>query len=129
MGAIRDFLFPKVEASMTIDAALTPIQTTPYAYTILGAPTTTTRQLAMSVPSVARARNIICGTVGSLPLEQYNKLDGAHVDPLRVINQPDPRVPGSLIYTWLAEDIWFYGVGSGQVHEMYFASDGGKVSA
>jgi HK97 family phage portal protein len=129
MGAIRDFLFPKVEAALTVDAALTPIQTTPYAYSILGAPTTTTRQLAMSVPSVARARNIICGTVGSLPLEQYNKFDGAHVEPLRVINQPDPRVSGSTIYTWLCEDIWFYGVGYGQVLEMYSATDGGKVRA
>jgi len=129
MGAVRDFFFPKVEAALTVDAALTPIQTTPYQYTILGAPTTTTRSLSMSVPSIARARNIICGTVGSLPLEQYNKLTGEHVEPLRVINQPDPRVAGSLIYTWLAEDIWFYGVGYGQVLEMYSATDGGKVRA
>ena len=43
------------------------------------------RATAMSVPSVARARNIICGIIGSLPLEQYNRLTGAHVGPLRVI--------------------------------------------
>lgn len=129
MGAVRDFFFPKLEAAQTVDAALTPIQTVGYAYNILGAPTNTTRQLAMSVPSIARARNIICGTTGSLPLEQYNKLTGEHVEPLRVINQPDPRVSGSLIYTWLAEDIWFFGVGYGQILDMYSATDGGKVRA
>jgi len=120
MGGIRDFFFPQVTAqtpqkTSDVTAALTPVQISDSVYNILGGATNTTRQLAMSVPSIARARNIICGTTGSLPLEQYNKLTGEHVDPLRVINQPDPRVPGSLIYTWLAEDIWLYGVGYGQV--------------
>jgi HK97 family phage portal protein len=134
MGAIRDFFFPQVTAQTPqepsdVTAALTPVQISDSVYNILGGATNTTRQLSMSVPSIARARNIICGTVGSLPLEQYNKLTGEHVEPLRVINQPDPRVPGSLIYTWLAEDIWLYGVGYGQVLEMYSATDGGKVRA
>ena len=134
MGAIRDFFFPQVTAqtpqkTSDVTAALTPVQISDSVYNILGGATNTTRQLAMSVPSIARARNIICGTTGSLPLEQYNKLTGEHVDPLRVINQPDPRVPGSLIYTWLAEDIWLYGVGYGQVLDMYSVTDGGKVRA
>ena len=74
---------------------------------------------AMQVPSVARARNIICSTVASLPLEQYNTISGAHIDPNRVINQPDPRVPGSVIYAWLAEDLWLHGNAYGQVMEYY----------
>ena len=129
MGAIRDFFFPNVSPAKTsdVEAASTPIQIADNFYTILGGSTTTTRQIALSVPSVSRARNIICGTIGSLPLEQYNKLTGAHVEPLRVINQPDVRVPGSLIYTWLAEDIWLYGVGYGVVTDMYSVTDGGKV--
>ena len=134
MGAIRDFFFPQVTAqtpqkTSDVTAALTPVQISDSVYNILGGATNTTRQLAMSVPSIARARNIICGTTGSLPLEQYNKITGEHVEPLRVINQPDLRVTGSLIYTWLAEDIWLYGVGYGQVLEMYSATDGGKVRA
>ena len=133
MGAIRDFFFPQVEArnnlAVDIEAAAAPIQTGQTIYNILGGGTATTRNIAMSVPAVARARNIICGTIGSLPLEQYNKLTGAHIEPLRVINQPDPRVPGFVIYNWLAEDIWMHGVGYGQVLDAYAATDGGKVRA
>ena len=131
MGAIRDFFFPASAPVKTsdVEAALTPIQIQDQVYAVLQGSTTATRKLAMSVPSIARARNIICGTIGSLPLEQYNKLTGAHVEAPRVIHQPDPRVPGSLIYTWLAEDIWMYGVGYGQVLEMYAVTDGGKVRA
>lgn len=131
MGAIRDFFFPATSSVKTsdVEAALTPIQVQDQVYAVLQGSTTATRKLAMSVPSIARARNIICGTIGSLPLEQYNKLTGAHVEAPRVIHQPDPRVPGALIYTWLAEDIWFYGVGYGQVMEMYSVTDGGKVRA
>ena len=99
MGAIRDFFFPEVKAATPqkvadVTAALTPIQITDSVYNILGGATNTTRQLAMSVPSVARARNIICGTIGSLPLTTFNRITGEFVDPHRVINQPDPRVAG-----------------------------------
>ena len=134
MGAIRDFLFPQVivakpEKVSDVTAALTPVQITDSVYNILGGATNTTRQLAMSVPSVARARNIICGTIGSLPLTTFNRITGQYVDPHRVINQPDPRVAGFVIYNWLAEDIWLYGAGYGQVLEMYSSTDGGRVRA
>jgi HK97 family phage portal protein len=134
MGAIRDFLFPQVIAAKPekvsdVTAALTPVQITDSVYNVLGGATNSTRQLAMSVPSVARARNIICGTIGSLPLTTFNRITGEYVDPHRVINQPDPRVAGFVIYNWLAEDIWLYGVGYGQVLEMYSSTDGGRVRA
>ena len=134
MGAIRDFLFPQVQTAKPskvsdVAAALTPVQITDSVYNILGGATNTTRQLAMSVPSVARARNIICGTIGSLPLTTFNRITGEYVDPHRVINQPDPRVAGFVIYNWLAEDIWLYGAGYGQVLEMYSSTDGGRVRA
>jgi HK97 family phage portal protein len=134
MGAIRDFFFPQVTAQTPqkvsdVTAALTPVQISDSVYNILGGATNTTRQLAMSVPSVARARNIICGTIGSLPLTTFNRITGQYVDPHRVINQPDPRVAGFVIYNWLAEDIWLYGVGYGQILEMYSTTDGGRVRA
>jgi HK97 family phage portal protein len=74
---------------------------------------------ALSVPSVARAKNIICSTVGSLPKEQYVKDTGQHLTANRCINQPDRRIPGSVVYTWLAYDIWGHGVGYGVVNELY----------
>jgi HK97 family phage portal protein len=90
---------------------------------------TATREQAMSVPSVARARNIICSTIGSLPLETYNHFTKEHLDPNRVIMQPDPRVAGSAIYAWIAEDLLFHGVAYGQVLDAYAASDNSRVRA
>ena len=83
---------------------------------------TATRTEAMAVPTIARARNVICSTIASLPIEQYNRFTGAHIEPNRVINQPDSRVPGSFIYAYLAEDLLFHGVAYGQVMNVY--SDG-----
>jgi len=76
MGAFRNFFFPQVSAAKSVDvtAALTPVQIQDQIYNILGGATNTTRALAMSVPSVARARNIICGTIGSLPLTTFNRI-------------------------------------------------------
>jgi HK97 family phage portal protein len=90
---------------------------------------TATREQAMSVPSVARARNIICSTIGSLPIETYNHFTKEHLRPQRVIMQPDPRVAGSAIYSWLAEDLLFRGVAYGICLDAYSSSDGGRIRA
>jgi len=125
MGIFDRFVkAPSVEVSNTdVAASLQPFNLSTSVYGLLNAPVNVDRSSAMSVPAVARARNIICGTIGSLPLEQYNKITGAHIEPLRVINQPDPRVSGFVVYNWLAEDIWLYGVGFGLVLDAY-AEDG-----
>ena len=125
MGLKEFFLgAPSVaEQTSDVEASLAPFNLSTSVYGLLNAPTTVDRATAMSVPAVARARNIICGTIGSLPLEQYNRITGAHIEPLRVINQPDPRVAGFVVYNWLAEDIWLYGVGFGLVLDAY-AEDG-----
>jgi HK97 family phage portal protein len=88
---------------------------------------TATRATAMAVPTIARARNIICSTLAGLPLEIYSKVNGSPVAVPDVINRPDPRVPGSAIYAWLAEDLLFHGVAYGQVLEQY--GDTGRVRA
>ena len=90
---------------------------------------TATREQAMSVPALARARNIICSTVGSLPVETYNHFTKEHVRPSRVLMQPDTRIPGSAIYSWIAEDLLFHGVAYGKVLDSYSESDGARVRA
>ena len=90
---------------------------------------TATREQAMSVPALARARNIICSTVGSLPVETYNHFTKEHLRPARVLMQPDTRIPGSAIYAWIAEDLLFNGVAYGQVLDSYSDSDGARVRA
>lgn len=117
--ALRD-LFAKAprSAGLTVDAAATPapfnISQNSYFYPLSSA----TRAQAMAIPTIARARNILC-SLATLPLEQYIKSTGAHVEPNRVINQPDSRVPGSSIYAFIAEDLLFHGVAYGQVMSMY----------
>lgn len=128
--ALIDFFIPKTPASVpVVDAASTPA---PFNNTGAIAPfvftsSTATRAQAMAVPTIARARGILCSTIASLPMEQYSKLDGAHLATPSVINQPDPRVPGSAIYAWIAEDLLFHGVAYGQVMEQY--GDTGRVRA
>jgi HK97 family phage portal protein len=128
--ALLDFFIPKTPAApITVDAASTPA---PFNNTGAIAPfvftsSVATRAQAMAVPTIARARGILCSTVASLPMEQYSKLNGAHLPTPAVINQPDPRVPGSAIYAWIAEDLLFHGVAYGQVMEQY--GDTGRVRA
>lgn len=77
-----------------------------------------TRADAMTVPAVARARNIICGTVGALPLQRYDAA-GRRLDPTPLFTQPDPASPRSTTFTWLADSIMFYGVGYEQVVSVF----------
>lgn len=120
MGFFDNFTFRAPAPVNTVDAATAPVNNPENFY--FAQLTNIDRNTAMTVPSVARARNIICGIVASLPLEQYNKLTGAHIEPLRVINQPDQRVPGSYVRVWQAEDLLFYGVSYALVNAVY--SDG-----
>lgn len=83
----------------------------------------TTRAEAMSVPAIARARNIMCGTVGSLGLERYSDMTGQHLSSIPLYYQPDPASPRSVTYTWIADSILFYGIAFVQVLETY-AEDG-----
>jgi HK97 family phage portal protein len=118
--ALRD-LFAKAPepVGLTVDAAAVPAPLNPSLNNFYFSASTATRQQAMAVPTIARARNIICSTVASLPLEQRIKSSGVRVEPNRVINQPDSRVPGSSIYSFIAEDLLFHGVAYGQVMSMY----------
>jgi HK97 family phage portal protein len=74
-----------------------------------------TREQAMTVPAIARSRNILAGSIGTIPLESYNKLTGAHVNNRTLIVQPDPALPRVNTITWLVDDLIFYGVGYLQV--------------
>jgi len=105
----------------TVTAAVLPY--TPPSYGSYGMPfdnlgsVYVTRESAMSVPAVARARNILAGTIGTIPLCEYNSQD-QEIPRRKVIDQPDPAVPRAVTLTWLAEDLLFYGVGYLQVMDV-----------
>ncbi len=81
------------------------------------------RKDAMSVPSVARARNLICGTVASIPLEYYSKSTGEVIAPPRWISQLAKNQPSFVTLTWCVDSLLFYGVAYLLVTERY-AEDG-----
>ncbi len=81
------------------------------------------RKDAMSVPSVARARNLICGTVAGIPLEYYNKRTGEVIAAPRWINQLAKNQPSFITICWIVDSLLFYGVSYLRVTERY-AEDG-----
>ena len=125
--AIRDiFATRKVETVTServtdVAAQLGPVTTLDSLTPFFGGANTATREEAMSVPTVARARNIICSSIASIGLEVIDRSTGMEVEggTPRVIRTPDPRVPGSATYVWTLEDILFYGYGYWQITELF----------
>ena len=85
------------------------------------------RHDAMTVPSVARARNLICGTVASIPLEYYKKSTGEVIAPPRWINQLSKNQPSFVTLSWIVDSLLFYGVSYLLVTERY-SEDGRPAS-
>jgi len=131
MGLLDRFTAKSNQQNSQVDvaAAIAPYNAQQLVGGILFGTTTASREQFMAIPSGARARGIICSTVGSLPLEQYNHFTNEHVRPNRVIMQPDPRVAGSAIYAWIAEDLLLYGVAYGMVMDAYAATDASRIRA
>jgi hypothetical protein len=69
-----------------------------------------TRKEAMSVPSIARARNLICGTVAAIPLEYYKTSTGEVIAPPRWIKQLSKHQPSFITLTWCVDSLLMYGV-------------------
>ena len=85
------------------------------------------RKDAMSCASVARARNLITGTVASIPLEYYNKRTGEVIAPPRWITQLSKSQPSFVTINWIVDSLLFYGVSYLIVTERY-AEDGRPAS-
>lgn len=89
----------------------------PTLYSAIGA--RVSRHDAMTVPSVARARNLICGTVASIPLEYYNKKTGEVIAPPRWINQLAKNQPSFITIAWICDSLFMYGISYLLVKERY----------
>ena len=76
------------------------------------------RSSAMQVPAVARARNIIAGTIATLHLHSYNEITGAKVEGRSILKQPDPAIPIAVTMAWTVEDLLFHGRSFWQVLEV-----------
>ncbi len=77
------------------------------------------RQDAASVPAIARCRNLIAGTVASIPLETYSMTTGEELPNLPWVDQLDKRQPMEVTIAWLVDSLFYYGVAYLRVEEVY----------
>jgi HK97 family phage portal protein len=117
MGFLSDLRAKSAEPELTAAAGYMPYL--PSYWSSLVVATSITRDQALTVPAVARARNILCGTIGAMPLTRWQIRDNRRIDALPLQYQPDPDMPKSVTMAWLVDSILFYGVGYVQVIEQY----------
>lgn len=83
------------------------------------------RSAAMSLPTISRARDLICTAVGGLPLTLWSA-DFAQVPaveqqtpPAGWMQRPDPNVPRQFLLAWTTDDLYFYGVAHWRITRRY----------
>lgn len=106
--------------SPLIEAELAPNVNKAVAYTPFGQGLefSVTRESAMQVPAIARARNVICNTLGSIPLEMYAR-DGRHLRSHSWMEQPDLNTPRGVTMAWTIDSLMFFGRAYWQVTNTY----------
>ena len=77
------------------------------------------RNNAIQVPALARARNLIIGTISSMPLELYRKSSGEELGKPVWMDQPCINQPLSTTLAWTLDSLFFYGVSYWRVVERY----------
>jgi hypothetical protein len=79
-----------------------------------------TREAAMRIPAVSRARNVICPTLGRIPMIVTGT---ESAETLAFIEQPDPTTSRFIQLTWTYDDCFFHGVSWWQITARYAASN------
>ena len=95
MGFFDRFRPSKIEAQ-----AAPQLMTDSFNYYLPLAITAISREEAMTVPSVARCRNLIAGTIGTFPLELYRKSTGEKLGKPLWLEQPSAHQPLSTTIAW-----------------------------
>ena len=115
MGLFDRFRPVKIEAQQAPQ-----LMTDSFNYYIPGVLTAVGRDEAMSVPSVARCRNLIACTIGGLPMELYKKSTGEELGKPLWLEQPSISQPRSVTIAWTVDSLLFFGVAYWRVTEVYF---------
>jgi len=85
----------------------------PFQYAYIG------RNEAISVPALQRCRNLLCGTIGALPLELYRKSTNEEIGSPVWLEQPAYSQPRSVTIAWTVDSLLFYGQAFWKVVEVY----------
>ena len=129
MGLFDSFVTTRVAAAdpvtPDVEASLAPYFTENNNFYFYGIQTAN-RAEAMSVPTIAGALGVI-QTISSLPMHTRNEATGEKVQQPRVINQPDPRIQGSVFWGWIISDLFFHPAAYAYVMDRY--ADTGKIRA
>jgi phage portal protein BeeE len=73
------------------------------------------RNKAMSVPTVSRARDLMSSVIGCMSLKMYNEIwNGDEMEkmplaPRTWLRKIDPTLPNNFILSWTFDDLFFYG--------------------
>jgi HK97 family phage portal protein len=117
--AFLSFLRP--EKKSTIEAQYKPqVMGDGFSYYNPFTLTSVTRSEAMSVPAVARCRNLITGVISTMPLNLYKKSTGEELGSPVWLEQPSISQPRSVTLAATVDAILMYGVAFWQVRETYF---------
>jgi HK97 family phage portal protein len=82
-------------------------------------PPAITRMAALSVPSIKRARDLISGTIASIPLEYYKKSTGEMISAPRWVEQPSISQPRFETIFYTIDSLLMYGQSFWQITETY----------
>jgi len=77
------------------------------------------RTEAMGVPALARCRNLLAGTIGTIPLQLYKKSTGEELGKPLWLEQPSYHQPRSVTIAYTVDSLLFYGQAFWQVVETY----------
>jgi hypothetical protein len=74
-----------------------------------------TRQRAMAVPAITRARDLLASVIGCTPLKMYNEMwnpvdremEEVEIAPRSWLRRLDPALPNTTLFSWLFDDLFF----------------------
>lgn len=119
--ALFAYLFGAPLVADTVNFEVGPDQIDPAlfglaAYTDSVAPVgRVSRASAIQVPAIKRARDLVCGTLGGVPMQLVGP--GFDEQPSPLLDQPERNVPRSVSLTRLYEDLLFEGVAWWRIRE------------
>lgn len=77
------------------------------------------RDIAISLPAIVRSRNIIAGTIASIPLYLHRKSTDERIGSPKWLEQPSVHQPRSVTMAYTIDSLLFYGQAFWQVVELY----------
>lgn len=82
-------------------------------------PAVVSRQMALGVPAIKRCRDLISGTIASIPLEYYKKSTGEMITAPRWVEQPSAHQPRFVTMYFTLDSLLMYGQAFWQITEVY----------